>query len=154
LAPRHLAAAATAFPSPSIVLAPDAHPAVVCADPVRIAQACANLIANAAEHGGEKVTVHVRASEELVRIVVADDGPGLPAGLAAMTRKARGRRGRRGHGLAVAEAIAADHGGRLFAPPSRTGAQLVLELPAVGGCVRNVSFKAPFRTRPRERVHA
>src|SRR4051812_21658659 len=36
--------------------------AVVVADPLRIAQVCSNLVANAAEHGGGVVRVAVRAS--------------------------------------------------------------------------------------------
>jgi signal transduction histidine kinase len=39
---------------------------------------------------------------------------------------------RRGHGLAIASAIAAAHGGRLAAAPSERGARLVLELPVAG----------------------
>ena len=54
-------------------------PATVFADPLRIAQACANLVGNAAEHGGGVVRVRVRATGDHVRIEVADDGPGLPA---------------------------------------------------------------------------
>jgi signal transduction histidine kinase len=43
---------------------------------------------------------------------------------------ARGRSGRRGHGLAIAAAIAEHHGGRLAAMPAHSGARLVLDLPA------------------------
>ena len=103
--------------------------ATVVADPLRIAQACANLIGNAAEHGEGEVRVRVLAVGQFVRLEVADDGPGLPASVTALTAHARARRGPRGHGLAIAAAIARDHGGRLFAP----GARIVLELPAAGG---------------------
>ena len=99
------------------------------ADPLRIAQACANLVGNAAEHGGGVVRVRVRA-RATVRIEVADDGPGLPVSVAALTAAARARRGRRGHGLAIAAAIAEHHGGRLAAAPSDGGARLMLEMPA------------------------
>jgi signal transduction histidine kinase len=104
--------------------------AVVFADPLRIAQACANLIGNAAEHGGGVVRVRVRATGRRVLIEVTDDGPGLPASVPALTATARARRGRRGHGLAIAAAIAEHHGGRLHAAPSDRGARLMLEMPA------------------------
>jgi signal transduction histidine kinase len=112
------------------VLHVESAPATVLADPLRIAQACANLVGNAAEHGGGSVRVRVRAAGELARIEVADDGPGLPASVSALTASARGRRGRRGHGLAIAAAIAEHHGGRLAAAPSDAGARLMLEMPA------------------------
>jgi signal transduction histidine kinase len=102
----------------------------VFADPLRIAQACANLIGNAAEHGGGVVRVRIRAGGAHVRIEVSDDGPGLPMSVTALTASARARRGRRGHGLAIAAAIAEHHGGRLHAAPSDAGARLMLEMPA------------------------
>jgi signal transduction histidine kinase len=106
--------------------------ATVFADPLRIAQACANLIGNAAEHGGGVVRVRVRVIGAHVRIEVSDDGPGLPMSVTALTAAARGRRGRRGHGLAIAAAIAEHHGGRLHAAPSDGGARLMLDMPAAG----------------------
>jgi signal transduction histidine kinase len=102
----------------------------VFADPLRIAQACANLVGNAAEHGGGVVRVRVRATGQRVLIEVADDGPGLPASVSALTATARARRGPRGHGLAIAAAIAEHHGGRLHAAPSDRGARLMLDMPA------------------------
>jgi signal transduction histidine kinase len=110
----------------------EAAPSAVLADPLRIAQACANLIGNAAEHGGGLVRVRVREEGELARIEVADEGPGLPGSVSALTAGARVRRGRRGHGLAIAAAIAEYHGGRLASAPSTGdgGARLLFEMPA------------------------
>jgi signal transduction histidine kinase len=105
----------------------------VVGDRLRIAQATRNLIANAIEHGGGPVEVSCRAAGARVRIEVVDDGPGLPAPVAELTRRARRGRGMRGRGLAIAAAIAADHGGRLASAPSDRGARLILELPAHGG---------------------
>jgi signal transduction histidine kinase len=105
----------------------------VLGDRLRIAQATRNLIANAVEHGGGSVEVSCRAVGARVRIEVVDGGPGLPAPVAELTRRARRGRGMRGRGLAIAAAIAADHGGRLASAPSDRGARLILELPAHGG---------------------
>ena len=102
----------------------------VVADPLRIAQVVANLVSNAAEHGGGVVRVRVGGAGERVRIEVSDDGPGLPAPVGALAAAARTRTGRRGHGLAIAVAIAEHHGGRVSSLPARAGARLVLELPA------------------------
>ena len=109
---------------------PAARPAVVLGDPARLAQATGNLIANAVEHGGGVVRVVCRCRGEAVRIEVSDDGPGLPSPVEELVRRPRAGCGRRGRGLAIAAEIAAGHGGRLSAVPSRTGARLVLELPA------------------------
>ena len=102
----------------------------VSGDPLRLAQACANLVANAIEHGGGRVHIRASAAGGHVRVEVSDDGPGLPAPVPALLAAARSRRSHRGHGLAIASAIARSHGGRLTAAPSYVGARLVLELPA------------------------
>jgi signal transduction histidine kinase len=109
-------------------------PARVWGDRLRLAQATGNLIANAIEHGGGVVSVRGCLVEPgRARIEVVDTGPGLPAPVAELTRRRRARRGVRGRGLSIAAAVAAGHGGRLAAAPSRRGAWLVLELPALGG---------------------
>jgi signal transduction histidine kinase len=102
-------------------------------DPLRLAQAAGNLIANAIEHGGTQVEVQARRDAAGVRIEVVDDGPGLPAPVEELARRARHGRGRRGRGLAIVTAVAAVHGGRLSAAPSDRGARMVLELPTASG---------------------
>jgi signal transduction histidine kinase len=101
----------------------------VWGDRLRLAQALSNLIANAIEHGAGCVEVSGRVGESVVRIEVADRGPGLPAALEELTRRPRRGRGTRGRGLAIAVAIAHAHGGRVLTAPSPTGACVVLELP-------------------------
>jgi len=113
--------------------APAPGPSVsVQADRRRLAQAVGNLLANAIEHGGTRVEVSVAQRGDLVRVEVSDDGRGLPAPVAELSRQARRARGAHGHGLAIATAIAEAHGGRLAAAPAHVGARLVLELPAAG----------------------
>ena len=108
--------------------------AAVFGERFRLAQATGNLIANAIEHGGGTVEVRGRVERSAVRIEVTDEGPGLSAPIPELARRARrrDRGGSRGHGLAVAAAVAAAHGGRLAAAPSERGARLVLELPVAG----------------------
>ncbi len=108
--------------------------ACVRGDRLRLARATGNLIANAIEHGGGAVAVRGRVDAATVRVEVLDGGPGLPAPVAALARRPRAGRGRRGRGIAIAAGVAAAHGGRLAAAPSDGGARLVLELPlSVGG---------------------
>jgi signal transduction histidine kinase len=101
-------------------------------DRLRLVQACANLVANAIEHGaapGAVVRVRSSAAGGRVRIEVRDWGPGLPAPVGVLVAAARGRRSPRGHGLAIAAAVAERHGGRLVSLPAERGARVVLELP-------------------------
>ncbi len=112
-------------------------------DRLRLAQACGNLVANAVEHGcardddavagrrGAPRVVQVRSSAVAGRVLVEvrDFGPGLPAPLPVLVAAARGRRSPRGHGLAIAAAVAERHGGRLASFPVERGARLVLDLP-------------------------
>jgi signal transduction histidine kinase len=109
----------------------------VWGDRLRLAQALGNLIANAIEHGGAAVRVTVATRGRTVRVEICDDGPGLPAPVAALARRPRRGRGTRGRGLAIALAIAHRHGGTITAATARAGARVVLELPAVAGPPRD-----------------
>jgi signal transduction histidine kinase len=106
--------------------------ALVHGDRLRLAQAVANLVANALEHGPGLVELTARhVDDRHIRIEVIDEGPGLPAPVSQLTRGARGGRGRRGRGLAIAAEIAERHGGRLVAAPAARGARIGLELPVL-----------------------
>jgi signal transduction histidine kinase len=118
----------------AISLASSPRPVPVAGDRLRLAQAVGNLLANAIEHGGGAVEVRLRPMVGMVGVEVTDGGPGLPAPIEQLVRRSR-RRGHaeRGHGLRVAGAVAAAHGGRLAAAPSEHGARILLELPAGEG---------------------
>lgn len=103
---------------------------VVIGDRLRLAQALSNLVANALEHGPGRIELGVRPhGARHVRIEVSDAGPGLPATLDDLIRRARGGRGSRGRGLAIAAQIAELHRGRLVESPAARGTRIGLELP-------------------------
>lgn len=107
--------------------------ATVWGDRPRLVQAVSNLIANAVQHGAGPVHVAAIVRERSAWITVSDAGPGLPASVAVLARRARRGHGAHGRGLAIAAAVAGAHGGRLAAAPSAGGARLVLELPLAAG---------------------
>lgn len=103
-----------------------------------IERALSNLIDNALRHAGS-VRVSLRSEGHLARVLVKDDGPGLPHDV--VERLSSGRSLRRpplarpgggigGLGLAIAQRVAQLHGGQLVPMVSEgTGAGLVLWLP-------------------------
>jgi signal transduction histidine kinase len=102
-----------------------------------------NLLENAARHGGHRVEVAVVAAGGRLRLVVDDDGPGIPEDerAAVVERFARGRGsapGGSGLGLALVAQQAALHGGLLHlerAPRGGLRAEVTLfsENPQSGG---------------------
>jgi signal transduction histidine kinase len=97
---------------------------VIC-DPDAISRALDNLIANAIEHGSGPIRIEGSGRPGFVRVHVANR-PGLTQ---PSTDSRRARDPRRGHGLGVVSAVAAEHGGRFAACRHRGGASAVLELP-------------------------
>ena len=95
-----------------------------------------NLVDNAIEAMDRKGRVVIElqhaAAERVVRIVVADDGPGIPAGereklfMPYYSTKRRGS----GLGLAIVRRIIAEHGGAIeVADNTPRGTRFILELP-------------------------
>jgi two-component system OmpR family sensor kinase len=103
-------------------------PSEVICDPAAISRALDNLIANAIEHGSGPIRIEGSRRPGFVRLHVANRS--ATAGPPAATSAAQRRRDpRRGHGLGVVSAVAAEHGGRFAACRHRAGASAVLELP-------------------------
>jgi signal transduction histidine kinase len=109
--------------------------AVVFGDRVELSQALDNLIVNAIEHGGPRISVDARPYKGRLRVVVADSGrASRPAARrdspGEVIARLSGRR-RHGHGLAVVRRVAAAHDGRFALRRSERGSLAMLELPLV-----------------------
>jgi signal transduction histidine kinase len=114
-----------------------APPLTVRGHEVLLRQALGNLLHNAARYAGRgaRVTLDVdEAPDGTVRMVVADDGPGVPESQRGRVQErfvrlddARSTPGS-GLGLAIAAACAKLHGGRLLLEDNHPGLRCVLEL--------------------------
>jgi len=99
---------------------------LVDVDPVRVAQALDNLIANALEHGGGQITIEGARRGGRLEVAVRDHGGRKPR----RVREARERREpRRGHGLRLTRSLARGNGGRLRLRTVGRGTVAALELP-------------------------
>jgi signal transduction histidine kinase len=128
---------------PVDVALPDADattgPVVMPGSDHELERMVANLVDNAARHAATAVQVHLATQDDIVRVTVDDDGPGIPPGDhkrvferfvrldASRTRDDGGS----GLGLAVVRSIATHHRGHVWVEDSPTGgARFVVELPA------------------------
>ena len=96
-------------------------------DPVRVAQALDNLIANALEHGGGQITIEGARRGRRLELAVRDHGARRPA------RVREHAQPRRGHGLRLTRSLARGNGGRLRVRALGHGTVAALELPLVPG---------------------
>jgi two-component system nitrogen regulation sensor histidine kinase NtrY len=108
----------------------------VAIDPEQIRRVIINLIDNAIEAMEQRGTIEIETqhdpSNNLVRIVVADDGPGIPVSerdklfLPYYSTKKRGS----GLGLAIVRRIIAEHGGSIdLTDNTPRGTRFAVELP-------------------------
>jgi len=112
---------------------------IVCGDADELHRVVLNLVENAALHtpAGTRITVRVGRDGERARIVVEDDGPGIPPEQRKriFDRFVRqgGDSGRStGLGLAIVRAVAEGHGGSVTLADAAPGSRFTVELPAAG----------------------
>ena len=107
------------------------------ADPERLAQIVANLLENALKYATSSVTVRLTQADEVARITVDDDGPGLsPEDLPHVferlyaSRTVPGRAVGTGIGLAIVRELAGAMGGDAQVEPiGSVGTRFVVTLP-------------------------
>ena len=106
-------------------------------DPEQIRRVVINLVDNAIEamdrRGRVVLEVQHAAAERIVRLIVADNGPGIPEGereklfLPYYSTKRRGS----GLGLAIVRRIVAEHGGTIEVTSNAPrGTRFTIDLPA------------------------
>jgi signal transduction histidine kinase len=111
----------------------------VLADSARLDQVLTNLLANAFRHGGPNVAVEASRSDGVVHVVIADDGPGIPADLQPHLfepfSRAIGAQAKEGSGLglAIVRSLVEAFGGSVtYEPGEEGGARFIVELQAAG----------------------
>ncbi len=120
----------------------------VLADRDRLVQVVRNLIENGMKYGGDLVRVHAASAGTSVRLVVEDDGPGIPENLVEdvfdefvqVGRPAERAASGFGLGLPIARRLVQAMDGRIWAERSELGgASFVVDLPVAGAGVDRVS---------------
>ena len=113
--------------------------AIVDGDQVALKRVVANLLDNAEKFGRRAIEVEVASADGRCRLVVSDDGPGVPLAERETVfspfyrlEKSRNRQtGGTGLGLAITRQIIEAHGGTIAIEAARLGgACIVVELPA------------------------
>lgn len=102
--------------------------------PQQLAGVFKDLIDNAFQAGAQHVAVSVEAAENVARVRIRDDGPGIPEDAREKVFQpffsTRRDTGFVGLGLSLAQYLVQDYGGRLYLEPAPPpGATFVIELP-------------------------
>lgn len=128
----------------SLDLSRDYDPSIpeISGDASAIRQVFVNLTRNAAQSGARRITARTRVEHDaalfehqqgyLIRVDIEDDGDGVPERLRPLLflPMVTGRRDGTGLGLALAQQIAADHGGLMSYDAMEHGSRFTLRIPA------------------------
>jgi signal transduction histidine kinase len=129
-----LRATASASVSPEISVEVNVPPALtVVADQFVLDRIVSNLLINAVRYGAEPITLTAESGDSHLRIVIEDNGAGVPEDVRPrlFERFARSESAGTGSGLglAIARTYARAHGGDLIYDPQDRGARFELILP-------------------------
>lgn len=121
----------------------DLEPVRLTGDPVALSRVLRNLLDNAARHAVSQVVVTVRQGSGVVRLEVADDGPGIPPAdrervfdrFVRLDSDRSRSGGGTGLGLAIVRKIVLAHGGRVnvgtgLGSPVGSGTTVTVQLPS------------------------
>jgi signal transduction histidine kinase len=106
-----IGALASSFADDTVSVRVDGRPTAT-ADPTRLRQAIANLVANGLRHGSHVAIDVAERDGAAIVVEVADDGPGIDPRIDPFARGMSGA-GSSGIGLWLARAVAEAHGGSL-----------------------------------------
>jgi len=127
------------FPQVGVTVSAPEDLLMVPMDPILIEQVLANLLENAAVHGGAShIALSLEPEGDFARITVRDDGGGIPKGeldrlfdgrLKASPASGGDEKRNMGLGLSVCRAIVLAHGGNITARNLLRGAEFSFRLP-------------------------
>lgn len=117
----------------------------VVGDELQLTEVIDNLISNAIKYcfQGGKISIKLHQRSDLIIISVSDNGPGFSEEdysrmfkrFARLSAKPTGQENSSGLGLSIVRQFVEQHGGRVYSvlKPKGTGAQMIVELPAITG---------------------
>ena len=129
LPPMLIRIARDAAPNKEIITDFPDVPAQFYARPMALARAFSNILENAARYANRRIKITERDTDEMVEIIIEDDGPGIPDNrkndaLRPFVRLDDARAastGGTGLGLSIAKTAIENHGGQLFLENSDMG---------------------------------
>ena len=139
------------FPAEFFPMRYEAEPLYVGVNEVELREMMVSLLHNAGREAKSKVRTSVSCADEMVRIVIEDDGRGFPPSgrkkLLVFGKETRGSGEKHGVGLPHVRHVACQHCGDLSLEDSKDlgGARVVLELPLVDGPADEVADESASR---------